>query len=289
MTVTEFAEYLRAQRVQFTQDGNTFSAGENIDLHNLTTLPVGISLSAGGYLDLSHLATLPDGVSLSAGGDLYLRSLTTLPEGVSLSAGGYLYLHSLTTLPDGVSLSAGENLYLHNLTTLPVGISLSAGGYLDLRSLTSETQSYQGQTIRLRTVDYQTMRLIGSRDIGGVTVWTAQYFKGHLDTDPRCYVAQDGDEYAHGDTIETALRDLRFKVAQRDLDPRELVNEIKAKGVVSFNDYRLLTGACAEGLRQGLIDRGLSPNIEQLPLSQALDLCKGGYGGDTFRRLMGVA
>lgn len=166
------------------------------------------------------------------------------------------------------------------------GNTLSAGGYLDLRSLTSERQRYQGQETTLRTVDGHCMRLLGSRDVGGVTLWSAQYFRGHLDTDPRCYVAQNGDDYAHGDSAEQALRDLRFKLDERDLDPAELVAEIKARGVVRFNDYRLLTGACESGLREGLRTLG-KPDAEELPLPEALELCVGAYGSAQFRKLMG--
>ncbi len=61
-------------------------------------------------------------MNLSAGGNLYLRSLTTLPEGVTLSAGGDLDLSGLTTLPEGVNLSAGGNLYLGGLKNRPEGI-----------------------------------------------------------------------------------------------------------------------------------------------------------------------
>lgn len=200
----------------------------------------------------------------------------------------YITARGYVVTRDGDAISCAGYLDLDSLTSLPEGVSLSAGGYLGLDSLTSETQVYQGQTIRLRKIDYTTMRLISSRKVGDVTLWRAQYFLGHLDTDHRCYVAQDGDDYAHGESAEEALRDLRFKVAQRDLDPDELVAEIKARGVVTFNDYRLLTGACAEGLRDGLRQRG-RPDAEDMPLAEALALCVGGYGGDTFRRLMGVA
>lgn len=187
---------------------------------------------------------------------------------------------------DGNRISAGGSLYLSSLTTLPAGVTLSAGGTLYLDSLTSEHQRYQDRDILLRTIDGFTMRLIGSRQVGDATLWSAQYFRGHLDTDPRCFVAQAGDAYAHGETAERALRDLRFKIAQRDLDPDELVAEIKQRGVVRFNDYRLLTGACEDGLREGLRQRGLSPDTEELPLAQALELCRDAYGGKTFTRLM---
>ena len=239
------------------------------------------------HLDRASVSYKRTGSVIKTGGDLDLRSLTTLPEGVTLSAGGYLDLRNLTTLPEGVTLSAGGSLYLRNLTTLPEGVTLSAGGYLDLRNLTTEGQRYQGRAIKLRTIDGMTMRLIACRDLGDeIALWSAQYFKGNLETDPRCFVAQRGAFSAHGQSSQQALRDLRFKIAQANFDAGDLVQEIKARGSVRFNDYRLLTGACEAGLRQGLADRGLDPDTDELPLAQALELCRGAFGGEEFRRLM---
>jgi len=118
--------------------------------------------------------------------------------------------------------------------------------------------------------------------VGDVELWAAQYFKGHLDTDPRCYVAIQGKYSAHGDTAQDALRDLRFKIAQADFDCGELAETIVRRGTVKFNDYRLITGACLSGLRQGLSERGLDPDTEELPLDEVLRLCANGYGGSEF-------
>ena len=227
--------------------------------------------------------------SFEAGDWLYLNSLTTIPKGVTLSAGGSLDLSSLTTLSEGVTLSAGGSLDLGSLTALSEGVTLSAGRSIDLHSLTSETQRYQGRTIRLRTIDDICTRLIRSRKAGdGVTLWSAQYFKGHLDTDKRCYVAEHGEYSAHGDTPEKALRDLRFKIASADFDCDELVETIRKRGTISFNDYRLLTGACESGLTEGLRALG-RPDVEELPLADALAICKGQFGGERLTRLFAEA
>lgn len=206
-------------------------------------------------------------------------------DGNTLSAGGGLDLSSLTTLPEGVTLFAGGGINLHSLTTLPEGVTLSTGGWLYLPSLTTETQTYHGTAIRLKMVDGYCMRLLQKRRIGGVVVWSAHYFRGSLDVDQRCYVAQDGDIYAHGTTVETALRDLRFTGAERDFDADELRADILARGTVSFTDYRLITGACESGLIEGLRNLG-KEGVESLPLSEAMALCDGQYGGATFRKFM---
>ena len=180
------------------------------------------------------------------------------------------------------------SLDLRSLTALPEGVTLSAGSSLDLSSLTDEKQVYLGRSIRLRTIDGICTRLISRRSIGeGLELWSAQYFRGDLKADKRCYVAQDGDTYAHGDTPERALRDLRFKIASVHFDADDLVATIRSRGTVTFNDYRLLTGACDAGLREGLRARGVDPDTEELPLDQVLALSRDGYGGDRFARLIG--
>lgn len=189
---------------------------------------------------------------------------------------------------DGNNVEVRGFLDLHSLTTLPEGVTLSAGGGLDLSSLTGEVQRYQGKTIRLRTIDGYCTRLISRKKIGDATAWIAQYFKGNLKEDRRCFVAQSGEIYAHGDTLESALRDLRFKIAQVNFDLDDLIATIRQRKTVTFNDYRLITGACESGLREGLRSRGIDPDTEELPLKDALELCRNGYGGDVFRRVVGV-
>jgi hypothetical protein len=150
--------------------------------------------------------------------ELYELILRKDPEakrdGCAISSSRSLDLRSLTALPKGVALSAGGTLYLPSLTVLPEDVSLSAGSWLYLDSLQSEYQVYQGRRIRLRMIDGRTMRLLSSRTLAdGITLWQAQHFLGHMDTDPGCFVAQRGDFYAHGKTAGRAVRDLRFKEA----------------------------------------------------------------------------
>ncbi|HUX17186.1 MAG TPA: hypothetical protein VMW52_11985 [Phycisphaerae bacterium] len=97
-----------------TDDGLplVLSAGGNLYLRGLKTLPANAKLSAGSYLDLGGLTKLPANAKLTAGGCLYLGGLTKLPTGAKLSAGGYLDLGGLTKLPTGAKLSAGGYLYL---------------------------------------------------------------------------------------------------------------------------------------------------------------------------------
>ncbi len=216
-------------------------------------------------------------------GFVYLSSLTTLPENVKFENDGYVYLSSLTTL--NVKFENDGYVYLSSLTTLSENVKFENRGTVYLPRLTDEYQTYRGRTIRLKHIDGCTMLIVSERQLGDVTLYRARYFGGgDLDKLKACYIAHEGDYYAHGDDIKQAMRDLRFKIMQADFDPEELVAEVKARGTVTFNDYRLLTGACASGLTHGLAQLG-AEGAEEMPLTDALNLCRGNYGGDEFIKL----
>jgi hypothetical protein len=219
------------------------------------------------------------------GHHVYLSSLTTLPEGVTFGNGGNVDLRSLTTLPEGVTFGNGGNVDLSSLTTLPEGVTFGNGGYVYLSSLATEQQLYQGKSIRLRHVDGYTMLILSERAQHGTTISHAAYFGGgDLDKLRRCYVASNGEYNAHGRTVEQALRDLRFKTMEHDFDEGELVADIKERGTVHINDFRLITGACEAGTREGMAQAGLDSEADELPLAAVLAAVHGSYG-ERFKAL----
>jgi len=226
--------------------------------------------------------TDPSGrITVTYGGPVDLSSLRTLPEGMTFANSGYVGLHSLTTLPEGVTFNNGGYVYLHSLTTLPEGMTFNNSGYV---YLSPGQYHYQGRDIAFRIVDDIPMDIGPYRTVGDYRVAKAWYFKGgDYRGQPNVWIATDGEHYAHGKTIETALRDLRFKIARVNYDAAELIARVKASGIITWADFRLLTGACAEGLQQGLADLGLDPDLPQMPLSQALELVRGKYGEQRMR------
>lgn len=154
-----------------------------------------------------------------------------------------------------------------------------------LPSLIGETQQYRGQTVRLRTVDGYTMLVLSERQHGDATIQHCRYFGGgDLDALKPCFVATQSEYNSHGETVEKALRDLRFKMMERDFDEDELVSEIKARGTVMIEDFRLVTGACEEGLRHGMGQAGLDRDADELPLDTVISSAFGPYG-ERFKKL----
>ena len=164
-------------------------------------------------------------------------------------------------------------------------MTFSNGGYVYLNSLTDEYQTYRGQRIRLKYIDGYTMLIRSERTLDDATIYSAAYFGGGELADLKsCYVAHQGEYFAHGETIEQAMRDVRFKAMEHDFDEEELVAEIKARGTVYINDFRLITGACEEGTRQGMEQAGLDRNANELPLETVLGAAFGHYG-ERFKAL----
>ena len=133
------------------------------------------------------------------------------------------------------------------------------------------------------------MLICGERTLGEAVVYRAKYFGGgDLDSLKRCHIANIGEYWAHGDSLEQALRDARLKQMQADFDVEDLIAEVQKTGKVTFNQYRLVTGACESGLRHGLEEMGLSGDLDEMSLEEALERSKGKFGGETFARLVGI-
>jgi hypothetical protein len=119
------------------------------------------------------------------------------------------------------------------------------------------------------------------------TIYSAKYFKGgRLEDLPKCIIAQRGEYFAHGETIKQSINDVNFKYLQNTLNIDELVSEIKERGTISRNDYRLITGACSFGVNQFCKDNNISDDIEFLPIDKVLPMIQGHYGYDKFITLI---
>lgn len=200
---------------------------------------------------------------------------------------GNLDLRNLIRIHEGVTLEAGGFLHLNRLPSIPEGVTLKAGGYIILPVLASVHQTYAGKNIELHHVDGYTMqKLSSSRTVDGCEVYRAAYFNGCGDG-KKCYIAKKGNLSAHGKSVGFAIRDVQFKEMQEHLNVDELADEIRREGVITFNQYRLLTGACESGLLEGIKSLGLPEDTQELPIDQVVKLSNGHYGGEIIADLFG--
>jgi hypothetical protein len=303
----DFKDYLTTNDIRWKEaDGKIVIDGGGVFLDSLTTLPENVRFNNAGTVFLDSLTTLPESVQFNNGGYVYLNSLTTLPENVQFNNGGYVFLDSLTTLPENVHFNNGGVVYLDSLTTLPESVQFNNGGYVSLGSLTTlpenvhfnnggsaylsslskPNQFYQGKNRTFKVIDGYTMLIESFKRRGEVTISKARYFGGGpIEKLKQCFIAELGGHSAHGKTAQEAVRDLNFKVLQETADLSEIVQQVKSSGKVTVDQYRLLTGACAAGVKHFLESKGISPDTESLPLKEVIAMTQGAYGGEKMKEL----
>ena len=288
-------------------EGVKFDNQGNVNLHSLTSLPEGVKFDNQGNVYLHSLTSLPEGVKFDNQGDVYLHSLTSLPEGVKFDNQGYVNLHSLTSLPEGVKFDNQGNVYLHSLTSLPEGVKFDNQGNVYLHSLTSlpegvkfdnqgdvyldslesSIQIYRGKKRVFRHIDGFTMLITSTHSRENVKIHKAKYFGGgEISNLGDCYMAEIDNHFAHGVTVKSAVEDAKFK-ALKHSDKREVLDQIAKTQTVSINDFRVITGACREGMRHHLANRGIDMSqIDSLPLDDALKAMSGSSFGDAFKEAL---
>ena len=218
----------------------------------------------------------------------------TTPDGLHVD--GWLNLSDctgLTSLPNGLRVDRWLDLRgCSGLTRLPDGLRVD--GWLDLTGCTGLTSmpdlSNVGDRVWLpdhlctgnvRNIDGQTTVLGRWRAIGDARVAPARWFGGGQYKCPRIYVAQVGAHMAHGVSIEAAIDDARLKAIEAT-DRAELLDAVRASGVVTFGQFRALTGACSLGLRAGLRARGYDPETTSLPVETVREIGAGNQFVDGF-------
>ena len=234
--------------------------GGGLDLGSLTSLPDGFAPTLGGDLDLGSLTSLPDGFAPTVGGSLYLGSLTSLPDGFAPTVGGGLDLRSLTSLPDGFAPTVGGNLYLpHGMTarkkTPPPVLSWQKGRYISCDGIFTEVIKKRGNVRHVKK-------------IGDIK---------------ESYLVTDGaGKFAHGATLAEAKADLGFKISRRDKSAfSSLTRKSRLKMEEAIECYRVITGACAAGVRDFIA--GITPK-KSYTIAEICTLTKDRFGHEEFTK-----
>lgn len=247
-----------------------------------------VVVTESGFVDLPRLTTLSEGVTFKNRGYVDLRCLTTLPEGVTFENGGSVYLTSLTSMPESVTFENGGSVDLTSLTSMPEGVTFENGGYVDLRGLSGD-HFYKGKLRRFCYVDGMTMLIKRSKTHGDYVVHEARYFGGgDISKLPSCYIAERDECFAHGKTVKEAIEDLQYKLNQ-DADKKAVAADIVSTGRVTLNQFHQITGACREGVRQHLSERGIDlDSIENMAIDEAMEAMQGTSFGETFKRYVKI-
>ena len=177
----------------------------------------------------------------------------------------------------------GGNVYFYSLTTLPKGVEFNNKGGVYFRSLASPHQTYRGKKVKLINIDGYTMLVTSEKTQGEYSICKAKYFGGgDILKLKSCFLASKDNVWAHGNTVKSAIEDIQFKLIEQS-NKQEIIHKIKSSKVVTVNDFRVLTGACREGIRQHLSNLGIDmDSVESLSINGAIEAMKGSSFGDAF-------
>ena len=150
---------------------------------------------------------------------------------------------------DGDKISINGSLYLSSLTSIPDSEFLkntSINGSLDLSSLTSIEKETTRNNIKTIKQGYNKKinscyfdgilsKVISVKERNGITIFKTQFN----------YIAKKGKYTAHGKTVKQSISDLDFKIVSKKLKNEPIMSDTK----ITVKHYRLITGACDEGVR----------------------------------------
>jgi len=247
------------------------SVGGYLSIHSEAKLDA--LTSVGGYLSIHSEAKL-DALT-SVGGDLYIYSQAKLDAPLLTSVGGYLYIHSKAKL-DALT-SVGDDLYIYSQAKLgaPKAKYNVAGTKEHCAELLRESFKKNGFVfadgiLAERAGEEKTINGVSSLKIKVV---------GKTE---HSYLVQRGNQFAHGETIEDAIKSLRYKLSDRDTS-RFKAWKLSTK--VSLDDaiqaYRAITGSCEYGTKAFCEARKIPA---KLTVGDIIKMTDGQYGNDVFAR-----
>ena len=101
-------------------------------------------------------------------------------------------------------------------------------------------------------------------------------------TTPIGFIAEKGNYTAHGQTVKKAIQDVGFKVIAEKLK-KEPITE---KTIITNQYYRLITGACEQGVKQWRMQNNIE--VENITAKELLPLLEktNAYGLENFKKLI---
>ena len=121
-------------------------------------------------------------------------------------------------------------------------------------------------------------KLVSRKTINDIEVFTVR--KSILD-DNDSFVVKRGDKFSHGETVEKAIQDLRYKISDRDTSKFKDWNK---NTVIPIEDaieaYRVITGACEFGVKDFVEHQKEIP--EKISIGEVIARTKGVYGNQEF-------
>jgi prefoldin subunit 5 len=264
--------------------------------------------SVGGYLSINSNAKLDAPALTSVGGGLYISSSAKLDAPALTSVGGGLYIYSNVKL-DALT-SVGGDLYIYSnakldaLTSVGGYLSINSNAKLDAPALTSvggklsiyssakltAGKLYCGGYEKFKVIDDIGCVVLSEKKQGDMTILMCRHskIKNQKVVGDKFYVAQKGEDNAHGKTIAEATQELLFKIGPRDVERFRNMPMHTAKTPSEWAlIYRMVTGACQYGTAQFIETR--HDLKKEYTLAEILTLTEGQFGHDRFSETVNAA
>ena len=109
-----------------------------------------------------------------------------------------------------------------------------------------------------------------------------------------CYIAREGNYFAHGDTARKAMQDAHAKY-MRDMPEEERIEEfVKAHpkylelypATDLFDWHNVLTGSCRMGREQFCRENNIDVEKDSFTVDEFIKLTANSYGGETIKKLI---
>ena len=136
-------------------------------------------------------------------------------------------------------------------------------------------------------IDNSWMVILSQKKHGNYIIYKTQYendVRDNAETKKTYYVTEKDGFYAHGETIEKAIKDVDFKILYAQ-GLEENVKRIKSQGYMTAQDYRLLTGSCEQGTQRWLDENGYTWE-DKKTIDEVLELTKNAYAHDNLVRAL---
>ena len=147
----------------------------------------------------------------------------------------------------------------------------------------------------------------GLKSINGLTIYTIDYVPTIIEqlvrgvakgkilnkdfTIEDCYVVKGHNKFAHGSTIQEAMRSLQEKIFE-NMDTEEAIQEFvkkfkkdkKYKGSTFYTWHHILTGSCEMGRNNFIKNHDINLN-KMYSVKEFIELTENDYGGEIIKQL----
>ena len=108
-----------------------------------------------------------------------------------------------------------------------------------------------------------------------------------------CWIARDGDFFAHGDTLADAVRDAAAKRLKNSPLEERVAKfrgewpdaDVKISALLLWEWHHILTGSCEAGRNAFARDHGIDIMNDSFTVREFITLTKDAYGRDAIRQL----